>query len=240
MRFIRCDRAGENLAIKNEIVNKKVKNVLVESTTPGTPQQNGVVERSFAYLYNKIRVVLNQEGFRIGFSKLLWAEAANMVVMMDNILEKADGETAYKKFGWKSENSPRYATNLRTFGEMCVIKDHTNSMKAKLKNKGILGFMVGYPDDCAQGAFIILKLNTNIVVISRYVIWLEVSYGDFIRYHFMKEHFFSMKMKTVIVKQKKMGKSLRILSWLEAQISILTPQTSLRETLWKVELDLTP
>ena len=46
---------------------------------PGTPQQNGVVERAFATMLGKTRAIMNGAGFDEKKCHLFWTEAANTV-----------------------------------------------------------------------------------------------------------------------------------------------------------------
>ena len=68
------------------MAENEIKGTQVEHSTPGTPEQNGVVERAFSQLYNKIRAIMNDAGFREDLRQLLWDECANTVVTIDNIL----------------------------------------------------------------------------------------------------------------------------------------------------------
>ena len=56
-----------------------------EYTTPNTPQFNGVVERKFQSLYNKLRATLFESGLTYELSNLLWDECASTVTTLDNI-----------------------------------------------------------------------------------------------------------------------------------------------------------
>ena len=85
---IRCDRAGENQNLEKQFILHDLKNIKVERTAAYSPQQNGIAERSIAYLYYKIIAILNQAGYKLGMRRLLWAEATNYVIMTDNILVK--------------------------------------------------------------------------------------------------------------------------------------------------------
>jgi hypothetical protein len=62
--FIRCDNSGENHDLQNQI-NDKHPNLVCqyEFTAPDSPQQNDKVERKFATLYGRVRVMLNEAGF---------------------------------------------------------------------------------------------------------------------------------------------------------------------------------
>ena len=59
---IRCDNAGENQALEKECIKREL-GIVFEYTAPGTPQQNGVVERAFTTMLGKTRAILNGAGF---------------------------------------------------------------------------------------------------------------------------------------------------------------------------------
>ena len=44
VKIIRCDDSGENKVLERELENNEF-GIIFEYTAPGTPQQNGVVER---------------------------------------------------------------------------------------------------------------------------------------------------------------------------------------------------
>jgi len=50
-----------------------------EYTAPGTPQQNGVIERAFATMLGKTRAIMNGAGLDEKKRHLFWTEAANTV-----------------------------------------------------------------------------------------------------------------------------------------------------------------
>ena len=49
IKFIRCDNADENKSLEKKLIQEGL-GVIFEFTAPGTPQQNGVVERAFVTL----------------------------------------------------------------------------------------------------------------------------------------------------------------------------------------------
>ena len=55
VKVIRCDNAGENKSLEIELSGKNIK---FEYTASGTPQQNGLVDRAFATLCNRIRLMM--------------------------------------------------------------------------------------------------------------------------------------------------------------------------------------
>ena len=46
VKIIRCDNAGANKVLERESAKNEL-GIIFEYTAPGTPQQNGVVERAF-------------------------------------------------------------------------------------------------------------------------------------------------------------------------------------------------
>ena len=55
-KTIRCDGAGENKALKNKCFEEKM-GITFEFTAPDTPQHNGMIERSFATSYGRMRAM---------------------------------------------------------------------------------------------------------------------------------------------------------------------------------------
>ena len=58
VKIVRCDNAGENLA-QQRACEKEGLGISFELRAPGTPQQNGKVERKFATLYGRMRTLLH-------------------------------------------------------------------------------------------------------------------------------------------------------------------------------------
>ena len=62
VKNIRCDNAGENKVLERES-DKIDLGIISEYTSPGTPQQNGVVERAFVTVMGRARAMMNHAGF---------------------------------------------------------------------------------------------------------------------------------------------------------------------------------
>ena len=65
VKIMRCDNAGENKVLERES-DKKELGIIFEYTAPGTPQQNGVVERAFVTVMGRTRAIVNHAGFTAG------------------------------------------------------------------------------------------------------------------------------------------------------------------------------
>ena len=79
------DNAGENKVLERES-DKKELGIIFEYTAPGTPHQNGVVERAFVTVMGRARAMMNHAGFTMVKRQQLWCEAAQTATMLDNIL----------------------------------------------------------------------------------------------------------------------------------------------------------
>ena len=111
-------------------------------TAPGTPQQNGRVERKFATLYAKVRAMMNGARVPAEIRSGLWAECARTATLEENILSMENNPIPpYKLF--HGIDCP-LAKNLRIFGEMAVIANVQEKVKAKLTNRGETMMFIGY------------------------------------------------------------------------------------------------
>lgn len=177
VKVIRCDNAGENLSLEKEC-KKRGMGIKFEFTAPGTPQQNGKVERKFATLFGLTRAMLN--GARLTKTKReqLKAEAANTATDTENItVTKNKPIPAYEAF-WGAE--ALYARHLKTFGEIGIVAKHSNKkVRAKMDNRGYPCMFIGYSKNRAGDVYRMYNLSTGRIVNSRDLTWLGKSYGEY-------------------------------------------------------------
>ena len=84
VKIIRCDNAGEIKVLERESDKNELR-IIFEYTAPGTPQQNGVVERAFVMVMGRARAMMNHAGFTMAKRQQLWCEAAQTATLLDNI-----------------------------------------------------------------------------------------------------------------------------------------------------------
>ena len=177
IKYIRCDNAGENKALERAYVNGGF-NITFEYTPPGSPQYNGVVERSFPTIYGKMRANFNGAGLGKEKQQLIWTECVNYVCDTENIMVKKEGSvTPYKGI---HNDEAKYTKHLRSFGEMAIIRD-IKSIKKKLDNRGKLVMFIGYAKSHSGNVYRFLNLATSKVVLSGDVKWLGLLYGDYMK-----------------------------------------------------------
>jgi hypothetical protein len=178
IKSIRCDNAGENKSLQNQIESKKDLNIKFEFTAPYTPEMNGKIERKFATLYGKTRSMLNGARLTKELRDGLWAQCAKLACKLENILVGPnDTKSSMEKFDGEL---PKWVKNLRTFGEVAIISDEKNKkIRSKLTDRGFPALFVGYADNHAADVFEFFNLKTKALIMSRNVIWLNQNYSQY-------------------------------------------------------------
>ena len=173
--YIRMDNAQENYQLKKKCIEEHLE-IEFEFTSRSTPQHNGVVERKFQTLYNRMMATLNRAGLTSSLRKFLWAECAFCVTILENVCVK-NGSTK-SPFELFYNKKFKVTNELRTFGEVGVVKSSYSSMQSKIKNKGITMLFCGYSLCHGTHVYKMLNLETNRTVITRDIVWLNKTYGE--------------------------------------------------------------
>ncbi len=120
VKNMRLDNSGENKALEQECLRLGL-GIQFEYTAPGTPQQYGVVERSFPTLMGRARAMMGKAGLTGEMRTRMWCEPASTATKLSNIIVKTnETKSSYAKFYNKKT---KYAHNLRIFGEIVVAKN---------------------------------------------------------------------------------------------------------------------
>jgi len=69
-----------------------------------------------------------------------------------------------------------YAQHLQVFGKLAI--DKVLNTTNKLSDRGMKAIFVGYTDKHAGNVYRFINSNTNKIILSRDVKWLERKYGD--------------------------------------------------------------
>jgi hypothetical protein len=175
-RFIRCDDSGENKAFLTECKSKAL-NIIFAFLGPKTPQRNGKVERKFQTFYGRIRATLNFAGLKDRMRHGVWAECANTVTFLSNIIAlKSKDVCPYQLlFGSK----PKLPESLRSFGEVGVVTTKSN-IQVKLRSCGTVCMFVGYSVGHVHDVYCMLNLETNHVLNFGDIKWLRLHHKDWI------------------------------------------------------------
>jgi transposase InsO family protein len=178
VQIIRMDNSGENKRFQARAGNEGYADLKFEFTAPGTPQQNGVVERAFATLQGRVRAMMNQAGFTKELRGFLWAECARTATELENCMPDSPGQNPPIVNMYGSQY--KWAHELRTFGEMAVITNTASiGHQDKLANRGKTYMFVGYPTDYPRGTYRFYNLITNKITHSRDIQWLNKTWGEY-------------------------------------------------------------
>ena len=179
VRFIRCDNSQENQSLERRL-DQDGMGIIFEYTARGTPQQNALVERAFATVMGRGRAMMNFAGFTRSKRQQLWCEAAQTATMVDNVLVQTEGKAPpFKRF---YNEDAKYAKYLRTFGEMAVVADTENKTgRTKIDPRGKMSLLLGYTTKHAGDVYRFLNMETQRVVHSRDVQWLDKNWAQFYR-----------------------------------------------------------
>jgi uncharacterized protein with PIN domain len=175
IKKIRCDNSENNdLQRTTQETGMDIK---FQYTAPGTPQQNGHVERKFAILYEYMRTMINQSKILESIQKKIGAEAAHHSTDAINCICTPNNKIPpYKAF--YGEN-PTYFKHLRPFGQLAVTLDVHTKLKGKTKNRRLLGLYVGRAVDHSPETCRLFKLDTQRIIITRDVRFTNQMYADY-------------------------------------------------------------
>ena len=175
--IIRCDNAGKHKVLERESEKNEL-GISFEYTAPGTPQQNGVVERAFVMVMGRARAMMNHAGFTMAKRQQLWCEAAWTATLLDNILVQDSAKSpAFTQF---CGVDAKYAKHLRVFGEICVVADTDNKVgRTKIDPRGKIRLFVGYSTQHAGDVYRLLNPETSSVIHSRDVKWIDKTWAEF-------------------------------------------------------------
>ena len=174
VKVIRCDNSDKNKTYERELAGG---NIMFEYTASLTPQQNGVVERRFAKLYNRIRAIMHSAGIDKSTKQKIWTECAHIATLMDNLLFYDNGKNVNDRL---KNNQPKFTKNMRKFGEIGIALNHSlKNIRSKVDDKGIACIFVGYSLKHGEGVCRMYNLKTNRIFISRGIMWLNQTYGQY-------------------------------------------------------------
>jgi hypothetical protein len=174
VKSIRLDNSGENKYFHQMIIKSEC-NIKFEFTAPGTPQQNGKVERAFATLFGKTRSMLNAARINIPLRKELWPNCAKLSVQLENVIvkEKYQQSAAEMVYG----TNPKWISKMITFGEMAIIARHSNKkIRSILADRGNTVMFVEYSNIHVKDVNQFINIATKKTMFSRDVIWLNKTY----------------------------------------------------------------
>lgn len=163
IKKIRCDNGGEFTSnLMRNFYSKE--GILLETSCPHTPQQNGVVERKHRHLLETARAIR----FQASIPKRFWGECILTAAYIINRLPSKviDNKTPYELI-WNEK--PKY-DHMKFFGCLTYHKN-MNTKGDKFEERGKPGIFLGYPS--GTKGYKIFDIKEKKIVISRDVIFCE-------------------------------------------------------------------
>ncbi|GJY48211.1 zinc finger, CCHC-type containing protein [Tanacetum coccineum] len=146
---IECTKAGNLIA-------RKVKRIIHETTAPYTPQQNGVAERKNRALKEMVNSMLSYSGLSEGF----WGEAMlTACYLLNRVPNKRNKTTPYELWYKKRPN----LSFLRVWGCRAVVRLPDPKRKT-LGKKGIDCIFVGYAEHSKAYRFYVIEPNDSVSI----------------------------------------------------------------------------
>ena len=171
VKNVRFDNSGENRSLQKECERQNL-GIIFEFTTPGSPQQNSVVERKIPTLMDRSRAMMIQTGFSQQDKRKFWCEVISTATKLDNIMVRKERTKPPHTLFYNEE--ARYVKYLRSFGEMAVIAiSDRKKMRSKLDTRDRTGIFVGYADDHAGNVYRFINIQMKKIILSRDVQWLN-------------------------------------------------------------------
>ena len=136
IKRIRCDNGGEFTS--NNMLNfYNEKGILLETTCPHTPQQNGVVERKHRHLLETARALM----FDANLPKSFWGEC---ILTAAYVINRLPSKVIKNKMPFELlfNQKPNYDF-LRVFGCLAYFMN-TNTKGDKFEERGKPGVFLGY------------------------------------------------------------------------------------------------
>jgi hypothetical protein len=121
--------------------------------------------------------MLNGAGLKDNLRSGVWAECAMTVTFLSNITSVKHQEVCPHQllFGCK----PKLPASLRSFGEIGVVTTK-DKIQSKLKNRGTPCMFVGYSSHHAHDVYRMLNFETETIINSRDIIWLNQIHKEWI------------------------------------------------------------
>ena len=148
-----------------------------EFTAPNTPQQNGVVERGFATLIDRLRALYAAAKFGTGLKYKLWGEAVSTITLLDNILIPPGQKECTMKLFYKEKAQIGFVKYLHQFGEAAWVA-RRDKIASKLADRADKLIFVGYARDHAADVFRFYNPVTRAIRVSRDVRWVNRMWMD--------------------------------------------------------------
>ena len=170
---LRMDNAGENKSLEKRLASKDWRIQLdVEYTAARTPQQNSLVEVSFATLLGRSKAMMSAANVPAKVKRIIYREAIATATKLDGLMQVELNGVTKSRYEHEFGKNPPFVDHLRTWGEAGTVKIKTTT-SPKDANPGEHCMMVGYADNHPGDTYRMWNPDTKQLHQVRDVVWLK-------------------------------------------------------------------
>ena len=170
MRTVRCDNAGENIALEQRSSSAiRQLNIDFECTALDTPQENSYVEVGFVTIMKRGNAMMIAANLPLEKRYVFSREAMQMATLLDGLVNTIVEGISRTRLEYWGGSLPRWVGYLRTWGEAGVVKLKTKTT-AKLVQDGVTCMFVGYEMSHEGNVYRMCDPSTRGIHVSRDII----------------------------------------------------------------------
>jgi hypothetical protein len=175
-KLIRVDPGGENIKLEKRLKNVDCAHlapVKCELPARDTPQHNSLIEVTFPYLAGLARAMMISARIPDSVRPKVAVTAILTACQLDGLkLVEVKGVTATRDTHMYGKNHS-WTHNMRKFSEAGVVAEGKNK---KFGSRGTTMMFVGYPSNREHDCVKLYNPDTNQIITTRDVIWLNQFY----------------------------------------------------------------
>jgi len=176
IHFVRCDNAGENVKLDKRTKDADWKMTMEFEYTPRhTPQFNHLAELKIHLICNKARALMIDANVPRKYRYRCFVLATSAALMLDWLVTVDIAGVEKSRFEHCFGCLPKFAANLRTWGEAGVVTIKSDNWPA-VKNRALTCFFAGYLNDSSHDAYQMYEPINNTIYRTRDIMWLDRMY----------------------------------------------------------------
>ena len=176
IEHVRCDNAGENVKLDNRVKDSDWKMTMDFEYTPrNTPQYNHLAELKIHLICNKARALMIDANVPRKYRYRCFVLATSTAMMLDWLVTVDIAGIEKSRFEHCFGCLPKFATNLRTWGEAGVVTIKTVNYPA-VQHRAVTCLFAGYLKDSNHDSYQMYEPVNNTIYRTRDIQWLGRMY----------------------------------------------------------------
>jgi hypothetical protein len=176
VEVLRMDPSGENKAFAERIKQVDcvhLQPITCKITPRDSPQFNSLAKTAFPYLAVCARTMMGGANVPVECQKMIVIEALKTITLLDGLVMVKLNGIQDTHDGHCFGGNPKWASELRTFGEAAVVKEKKSD---KTTDRGITVVFLGYSLDRTSVCYRFWNPDKNSIIETRTAIFLNQMY----------------------------------------------------------------